>query len=58
MSPLTLSSDLSPADWIVESLTTFAESVESFVPSGFAAYVRIFHPARLRGRPVAWAEIA
>jgi hypothetical protein len=37
---------------------TFAESVLSFVPSGFESYVRVFHPASLDGRPVTWADIA
>jgi len=50
--------DASAADWIVESLTTFAESVVSLVPEGFEAYVRVFHPAQRDGRPLRWAEIA
>jgi hypothetical protein len=59
---LSPASDASPAAWIVGSLTTFAESVLSLVPAGFAAYVRIFHPA-YRGTEtstvlVRWAEIA
>jgi hypothetical protein len=54
--------DASAADWIVTGLRGFAESVVSLVPDGFAAYVRVFHPA-YRGagaesRPVSWAEIA
>lgn len=58
LSPLSLASDLSPADWIVESLTTFAESVTSLVPSGYPANVRVFHPGQMDGRPVSWAEVA
>ena len=59
---LSAAADASPADWIVASVTTFGESVLSIVPAGFAAYVRVFHPA-YRGppagqQPVRWAEIA
>jgi len=36
-----IAADVSAADWLVADLDTFAESVRSFVPSGFAAYVRI-----------------
>ena len=55
---LNLVTDLSPARWIVESLTDFAKSVNSLVPRGFEGYVRVFHPAQLNGRSVSWAEIA
>ena len=55
---LKLVEDTHRVDWIVDSLTTFAESIYSFVPRGFDAYVRVFHPAYLEGRPVSWAEIA
>jgi hypothetical protein len=53
--------DLSPAEWIVADLKTFAKSVISLVPSGFPSYVRIFHPAwrdPYSRQPVRWAEIA
>jgi hypothetical protein len=62
---LSLVTDLSPAGWIVGSLTDFAKSVNSIVPRGFTAYVRVFHPAYRRPAPeqppvvpVRWAEIA
>jgi hypothetical protein len=59
---LSPAADPAPAAWIVDSLTTFAESVLSLVPAGFDAYVRVFHPAyRREGEeivPVRWAEIA
>jgi hypothetical protein len=46
----------------VSGLRGFAASVLSLVPAGFAAYVRLFHPAYRRGgpewTPVRWAEIA
>lgn len=51
----------SPAQWVVDSLTTFAESVASIVPAGFEAYARILHSAWVGGqdgRAVSWAEIA
>jgi len=54
--------DTGPAEWIVDGLRGFADSVLSLVPAGFPAYVRVFHPAS-RGRwgetsPVRWGEIA
>lgn len=50
--------DARAADWIVEALRTFAESVTSLVPGGFEAYVRVFHPAYREGIRVRWAQIA
>jgi hypothetical protein len=57
--------DAGPAQWIVESLTTFGKNVASIVPAGFESYARIFHPAQ-RSDPVStngvrwvrWSEIA
>jgi hypothetical protein len=59
---LTPAADTSPTDWIASGLRGFAESVLSLVPSGFPAYLRVFHPAsrggwEVRGA-VRWAEIA
>jgi hypothetical protein len=61
-------SDTSAADWIVTALRTFGDSVVSLVPSGYAAYARVFHPAYRfdphspqpweTRRPVRWEEIA
>jgi hypothetical protein len=48
----------SPADWLVESLTTFGKSVLSLVPARFETYVRVFHRGRHEGRALRWAEIA
>jgi hypothetical protein len=39
------SEDVEAADWIRERLHPFARDVGSVIPSGFAAYARIFHPA-------------
>lgn len=62
MTQLRPAQDASPADWIVADLQTFGESVLSLLPAGFAAYVRLFHPARRLADgeeiPVRWAEIA
>ncbi|MGH3048540.1 MAG: hypothetical protein ACRDLK_00155 [Gaiellaceae bacterium] len=58
MSVLAPAENASPADWLVERLTTFAESVTSLVPSGFEAYVRIFHPAHRERERVRWAQLA
>lgn len=59
---LTLVDDLTPADWLVEGLRTFAVNVNSLVPAGFAAYARVLHPAYKRDGeaevPVSWHEIA
>jgi hypothetical protein len=50
------------ADWVVDGIIGFAESVLSLVPAGFDAYGRIFHPAGvLDGREwksVRWETIA
>jgi hypothetical protein len=51
------------AAWIPTRLHPFAQDVGSFVPIGFAAYARIFHPpARLAAdgteTPVRWKDIA
>ena len=58
MTALVPAENVSPADWLVASLTTFAVSVLSIVPAGFEAYVRVFHPAARDGRPLRWAAIA
>lgn len=50
--------DASAADWIVEALKVFGETVTGLVPAGFEAYVRVFHPAQRDGKPLRWAEIA
>lgn len=60
---VSLAADTAAADWLVGHIRGFAESGLSLVPSGFDAYVRVFHPAyRQSGggqlRPVRWAEIA
>jgi hypothetical protein len=47
------------ADWIGAQLHPFnAHDVGSVVPTGFAAYARILHPASTRDREVRWAEVA
>jgi len=62
MTHLAPARDATAADWVVRALRTFAESVTSLVPSGFASYARIFHPAYRRAGldqvRVSWAEIA
>jgi hypothetical protein len=55
---LTPARDARPGSWIVDSLHGFAADAGSVVPPVFEAYVRVFHPADLRERPVTWAEIA
>jgi len=62
MNALVPAPDTRPADWVVEGLRGFAESVQSIVPAGFRSYVRVFHPAYRRRRdsntPVRWADVA
>lgn len=54
--------DLSPARWPTEGVRGFAENVGSLVPTTFAAYARVFHPAYdhdgAEPYPVRWAQIA
>lgn len=64
MADLLPATDARAADWLVADIRSFANSVLSLVPSGFAAYARVFHPGyrNVSGgggvRPVRWAEIA
>jgi hypothetical protein len=54
--------DVTAAEWVVNGLRGFAESVLSLVPEGLPSYVRVFHPAyRNEGAslaPVRWSEVA
>jgi hypothetical protein len=62
--------DVSPADWVVEGLRSWAEDgarLESFAPEGFDVYARIFHPAGFRpshrgaldpSTAIRWADLA
>jgi hypothetical protein len=55
---LTPAADARAADWITAALTTFAKDVNSVVPGGFEAYVRVFHPARTASGLVSWRDLA
>ncbi len=56
---LTLCIDASPGDWIVGSVRPFeAYVVGSLLPPTFAAYARLFHPARNGRHDVRWSEVA
>lgn len=59
---LALQQDLSPAGWVIDRLREFGRDVGSVIPSGFEAYVRLFHPAvRFEaGEEVAvsWGQVA
>lgn len=50
------------ADWLRLSLTSFAESVASFLPGGFEAYARIYHPFEAAGStslpPASWRTLS
>ena len=52
-----------PASWIPSRLHPFGKDVGSFIPEGFAAYARVFHPPYRRTPegnqiPVRWRDIA
>lgn len=53
---------LEATDWLQASLTTFAESVASFLPGTFEAYARLYHPWQSNDGtsvpPPTWREIA
>src|SRR5258706_2737495 len=56
---MTPSDAVENADWIRSRLHPFnAYDVGSVVPTGFASYARILHPAFTREREVRWAEVA
>jgi len=59
--------DVSPADWLIEEIGKFGAGVGGLLPSRFAAYARILHPARpvqhdpsdtRRAEPIPWATVA
>jgi len=43
---LTPSENAGEREWLERTLTTFARNVASFLPGGYEAYVRIYHPFR------------
>jgi hypothetical protein len=56
---VTPSEAVESGDWIGAQLHPFnAHDVGSVVPTGFAAYARILHPASTREREVRWADVA
>jgi hypothetical protein len=56
---VTASDAVENADWIGTRLHPFkAYDVGAVIPTGFAAYARILHPAFTREREVRWAEVA
>lgn len=50
--------DIQPARWVEERISSFAVSVASLVPEGFAAYARILHPSRTSVKDTRWSDIA
>lgn len=55
------SDDIGQAAWIRERLVGFGAGVQSVVPTGFPAYVRLLHPAERpppEPRLIRWAEVA
>lgn len=57
---LTLSRDVSPADWVVAQVRDFGSGVGSLVPPGFEAHAQLFHPAYEGGeeRELRWEQVA
>jgi hypothetical protein len=58
MKCLSPAADARGAEWVSRGVVGFAESVRSLLPGGFAAYVRVFHPAYRKDTPVRWQTIA
>lgn len=50
--------DPAVARWLAERLTEFNGTVANVLPTGFAAYARILHPAYLHDAPVPWRDVA
>lgn len=50
--------DVSPASWIESRLRSALEDVGSIIPSGYAAYGRLFHPVEATDGYRRWADIA
>ncbi len=56
---LTHCPDVSPADWIAPRLTPAYTEATSVVPTGFAAYARVFHAVSPdQADRVTWADVA
>ncbi len=58
-----LAENAEPASWIQRRLHPFGKDVGSFIPEGFAAYARVFHPpyrttSGANPIPVRWRDIA
>lgn len=54
------STDLGPAGWLTERSPGHGDfgTVAGVAAPGFAAYVRVLHPASLEERPVSWSAVA
>ena len=53
------SSRLGETEWLLRRLLPFGTAVTSIVPSGFAAYLRILHPAHgANEESIRWASVA
>ena len=60
---VTLETDMRPGAWVAPRLRAHRREAGvfagEFIPSGFAIYARVFHPARRRdATPVRWRELA
>lgn len=59
---LRLLDDARDAEWVREKMTSFADSVGSFLPDHFEAYARLYHQTEPRergeGPPVMWRDLA
>lgn len=53
---LTHLGSLEATEWLRSSLTTFAESVSSFLPGDLPAYARIYHPFDRNGELSTWRD--
>jgi hypothetical protein len=56
---LSFLTDTTPARWVEDRLAGEFGQLSTILPAVFAAYARLFHPARDRdGQPVRWREVA
>ncbi len=52
------SREVTAADWLVSRLHPLGQDIGSLVPDGFAAYLRILHPAWRDTTKIRWSELA
>ncbi|MCA1843856.1 MAG: hypothetical protein LC792_11875 [Actinobacteria bacterium] len=56
--PISWLADVSPASWVASRLRSALEDVGSIIPTGYAAYGRLFHPVEGTDEYRRWADVA